>query len=108
MDERTREVLEHVFGEATTQKALLTPTKRDAERAIELIAEMPIGLILQEMGVIAAQRVADVITTTGLRPADFAGIPDIPQALIAKLVEALVTGDETFLRAFATQLAARG
>ena len=108
MDEKTRSILKDVFGEATTQQVLTTPTEMDGKRAEVLIEAMPIDLLLRDLGIVAARQVAEVISMAGLRPADFAGIPDIPQALVAKLVEALVMGDDRFFGAFAAQLAARG
>ena len=68
MDEKTRSILKDVFGEATTQQVLTTPTEMDGKRAEVLIEAMPIDLLLRDLGIVAARQVAEVISMAGLRP----------------------------------------
>jgi hypothetical protein len=103
-----RELLEEVFGEAETAVVLTSPSRLTAEQAREIVEALPLDGILINLGMLAAQEVANGFEAFGLRPADYALIEGLPDLLRKRLADTLGKDPQPFLEAYMAQLSARG
>ena len=106
-----QDVLREVFGieEATTQAVLMHATEKSRQEAVQLISEMAVKSALKDMGTIASKAVADMLESSGLRPSAYGFLPDVTEAVVRRVLEALQGEDaEVFARAFNEYLGMRG
>jgi hypothetical protein len=113
MDETLRQQLEDVFGTGAqpspggTGAVLVRPSKLSMDLAQQVIREMPLDGLYRDLGAVAAMLVADELESRGLRPADYATLPELPQAVARRLGGYLLRSGE-FSTAFVQNLMARG
>jgi hypothetical protein len=113
MDKRLRQQLEDVFGTGAqpapggTGAVLIRPSKLSMDLADQVVREMPLDDLYRGLGAVAARLVADELEKRGLRPADFANLPDLP-AVVAKRVGGYLLRSSEFSEAFIQNLTARG
>jgi len=108
-----RNMLENVFGGGGTVApsgtgAILTrPSKLSVDVVNEVVKAMPLDGLYKDLGVVAANVLADSLESRSLRPADYAALSDLSDVVAKRVVKHLVES-EVFSRAFSDQMAARG
>jgi hypothetical protein len=89
-----------------TAAVLTRPSGLDLELATRIVRQIPLDSINRDLGAIAAREVADELQRHGLKAADIASLPDLPQLVARRLVARLVRSDE-FARSFTQHLLMR-
>lgn len=103
--------LRSVLGEVvatSTATVLNSPSTISTKAAQDLIAFLPLEVILQDLGTIVAKAAGAELTARALRPADYAGLPDIPKMLVKRISDELRSRPETFHAAFIRALRIQG
>jgi len=71
-----------IFGEDYgTAQVLNTPTETDRKVANTLIANVSSDAILRDLAITCAREVSNVLEQHGMRPADYADIPDLAKKM---------------------------
>jgi hypothetical protein len=113
MNKRLRQQLEDVFGTGAqtapggTGAILIRPSKLSMDLAAQVVREMPMDGLFQDLGAAVARVLADELEKRGLRPADYANLPDLPQVAAKRVVGYLLRSEE-FVGAFTRNLTSRG
>lgn len=113
MDAELKQQLDEIFGgdmnvaPGGTGAVLIRPSKLSLDIAREAVRGMPLDGLYRQIGVIAANTLADEMETRSLRAADYANLPDLPKVVAKRIVGYLLRSEE-FARAFSDQLTARG
>ena len=80
-------------------------TKELAQQAIETVDLDP---VLRDIGIIVAREIANELDAMALRPADYVGLPDMPQMVAARLAGELAAAPQVFVQALLQSLQSRG
>lgn len=92
----------------STAAVLSLPSSLTRDMAKEAADKVDMGAVVKEAAVMISSRVADAMLQAALRPADYADLRDISDALVEKLIERLAEKPEEFFNAFSQQLKALG
>jgi len=93
--------------EGDLASTLLSVSSLAREKAKEIAEAIPLEPIVENLGILAAQELADGLEAQGLRAADYVGVEGLSEAL-AKRLRAYLKDPRLFQETFLTQLAARG
>lgn len=113
MSKDIKSQLEDVFGgggqvaPGGTGAVLTRPSGIDLEIATQVLRQVALDSIDRDLGAVAAREVANELERHGLKPADFAHLPDFPPIVAQRIVSRLVKSEE-FARAFRKYLGMRG
>jgi hypothetical protein len=111
-EKATIQDLEAVFGvsevKTTTARVMTLPSTLTRELVTKVVQEFPLEAILRDLGTVTARELADYIETLALRPADYAGLPDLGSLVSERIMRALGKDSEVFLEALTTHLRLRG
>ena len=105
--------LSEVFGDPTnvapggTGAVLTTPSQLSQDLVSKIVSEMPMSILMEQIGKLAAMQIADELERQGLKPADYARVPDLPKKM-AKRISGRIQGSELFLRGLVEGLTQRG
>lgn len=105
--------LKEVFGgggqvaPGGTGAVLTRPSGIDMELAAQVLRKVSLDSISRDLGAIAAREVANELDRHGLKPSDFADLPDFP-LVVAKRIVARLTKSEEFAKSFRQYLGMRG
>lgn len=108
------EEIEEIFGKQNNESFLDTarvlggPSQISREMAAQSVQSINLTQILKDLGVSAAQQIANDLEALGLRPADYADLPDLPQTVTRLLIQALQKMPTEFVLALLEQLKLRG
>lgn len=96
MSDRVKELrselnaLYEYFATGDEGLTLTRATKEDHESVAKWVAEMPLDQMTQEVAIVAAQEVSDLILSKGLRPADYWRDQQLADELAKRLAKAMV------------------
>jgi hypothetical protein len=83
-----------VFGEDHgTAQVLTTPSQNDGRLAMAALEDTPVHPIVRDLAIVCAREVGNVLEQSGLRPADYAEVPDLPQVVLKLVKNAMGKGD---------------
>lgn len=115
MKKRTiKEDLAQVFGGnmtpvgTNTAVVLNTPSGLTKEQAMILVTQTPMGPVLRDLGAVVARELGNELLAHGMRPADFALLPDLPKVVTDRIMKELSEYPEEFSRALIQYLSMKG
>lgn len=94
--------------EVSTGMAMTNPTSISLEIAAAAIQEVDINPMIRDLGAIVGRELADELERLGMRPADYAGLPNNAEVMALKIASALVQMPDAFANALAETLRGRG
>lgn len=104
--------LQEVFGVSevatTTGFVMVRPSSISNELVAKVVREFPLEAVLKDLGVVAARELANYIEAMAMRPADYAGMPDLGIVVAERIMQALGKDSEAFTDALTAQLRNRG
>jgi len=104
--------LGEVFGIAevktTAARVMTSPSSVTKELVNKIAKEFPLEGVMRDFGLVVARELANFIEAHALRPADYADLPDLGEALSERLMQELGKNPDTFTQALAAQLRLRG
>lgn len=92
-------------GSAT---ALITPSTLTKDLAKSLAESVALDPVMHDLAVVVAKALGTKLITSGLRPADYAGLDDIPDGLIERIIEELAQKPDLFFKTFQVTLKLQG
>lgn len=107
MTTRNKPVAERLSVASNTADVLSRPSQMDYAIATKAIDQVDLDVICRDLGAVTAREYANVLEQFALKPADYATMDGLHEALAGKLV-AYLKGSESFVRAFQAQLKMRG
>ncbi len=109
MDRSPKAILSELFESGFEgSSAMLGPNSITSRLVNAIVKEFSLDNVIRDLGVRAANELADNIQTRALRPADFAELPELAETLSERLMQELGKDPDAFNTAFLSQLRARG
>lgn len=96
-----------VVAPGGTGAVLVRPSRLSMDIAAEVVKVVPLDGVCRDIGSLAAGVVADELESRGLRPADYARLPELSRDVRRRIGKALKSSD-VFDRAFMERLGGRG
>jgi hypothetical protein len=87
---------------------MTSPNSLTKELVCRIVKEFSLDTVFRDLGILVATALANTIESRGLRPADYAELPDLADDLSERLMQELGRNPDTFALAFLTQLRNRG
>lgn len=103
-----RQLFSLLEGPVDAGELLRRPQAGEVELAREVVAEMPLGAILRDLGAVAARQVGDVLLAVNVRPANSSVDATMHRDLAVRIGKALLSGSGPFDEAMAEFLGNRG
>lgn len=113
-DQLAIDELQAVFGPQTenafisTGSVLVKPSSLSTDLASASIEAMNLAPVLTNIGVLCAQAIATELEGLALRPADYAGLPELPESVAKRVAKELAKAPTQFVAALIETLKARG
>jgi len=108
-----KRALTEVFGDPAnvspggTGAVLTSPAKLDFDIAVEMLAALPLDVILKDLGVVVAREYANELERRGLKPSNFAPVQGLSAKVSARIAKNIAKS-EVFAQSFVDHLGMRG
>lgn len=100
--------LQEIFGSqgffSNTGSVMIAPSSITHQQASECVEKVNLSPLLRDLGLIMARELENELRTCGLRPADYAGLPNLPDILASRIAKALTKVPPEFANAFTDHL----
>ena len=77
-------------------RVMIMPSRMTTDQAETLVSKMSLAPVMRDVASVAAREVTNVLLLHGLRPADYADLPELPTMVAKKLVDTLNGVPEEF------------